>query len=657
VVTEPLAGYPGFREWVAAKRRPAPEAAPPAESMNRAGAWNVSALSSRPPAVTPEAASDLDQQFANLFHSAEAPLPPAPPEFATPAAQEPEERTLSMPAAQGPAPASTPVDRTELMPGNVARTRSLELPPEPPVTESKWEEIKDEPGTPERISPGSGPGEFTRLFSPAPAISPQPHAGQPGAPAAPPPQAAGPGPVNSGFPNPGFTNPFSPHLPVGAPEPVVPAAVNSKPAPAPLPPPQKPSVDQPGATNPPGEFTQMFAAQSVPPAAELRPESRPAERPPGEKPPGEFTQMFSAQKASPPQGRPAVPPGGPGEFTQLFSAQAASKNPPAPPEPGPAAGAAPGEFTRFVSAHQPVPQPRIEPQPPPPGNPARANSPGEFTRMLQAQAAPPAKSPAWPGGPGSMGPQQPVWPPHPGPGTPGASGGRPPGHGQPGEFTRFFEAPIGPMPQSPVLQEPVRPVTPSGTNPVGEFTQIFGPQSGLSGPSQAGQQNPSVPVAPQAPASVPMGSSPAVPSPAAPAPAAPQASAAPPITPSPFAMPFAPPAANIPPVSATGGSATHGFAVPAAGGSAIPPGTFPPPAAPPVLDKPAPSEVKPPGDFTQKFAAPAQLTLGQGQPREDTFSAAPSRFVRLKPYVPLILGMLVLVLIAAAVIVILANRK
>jgi len=160
--------------------------------------------------------------------------------------------------------------------------------------------------------------------------------------------------------------------------------------------------------------------------------------------------------------------------------------------------------------------------------------------MVQAQPpAPHPKKAAW--RPNQLSPSSPP------------SGSQPPG-----EFTRFFQAPIGPMPQSPALQQPLQPVTPSGSNRGGEFTQRFGQAD--------------------------------IPQPPAPTPVA------------------TPPAA---------GSATQGFSVPVAPGypgyapANYPPAAQAPYAAPNYYDPYNPYGVRSPSEFTQKFAAPAQLTLGQ----------------------------------------------
>src|SRR5258708_7410580 len=81
-VTEPITDYPGFREWVMAKRRaPATELPPTvhpamAGTMDRAGAWQIR------PVTPPPVSTDLDQQFASLFSTAQTPamrMPENPP--------------------------------------------------------------------------------------------------------------------------------------------------------------------------------------------------------------------------------------------------------------------------------------------------------------------------------------------------------------------------------------------------------------------------------------------------------------------------------------------------------------------------------------------------------------------------------------------------
>jgi hypothetical protein len=69
--------------------------------------------------------------------------------------------------------------------------------------------------------------------------------------------------------------------------------------------------------------------------------------------------------------------------------------------------------------------------------------------------------------------------------------------------------------------------------------------------------------------------------------------------------------------------------------------------------------VKGPSEFTQKFATPAQLTLGQesADPNQPSALAAPPRASRLRPYLPVILGVVVVLLVVAIVILILARHK
>lgn len=171
--------------------------------------------------------------------------------------------------------------------------------------------------------------------------------------------------------------------------------------------------------------------------------------------PGAFTREFAPPVLRPappsPSPSPSPAPAQPGEFTRLFSA-----SPPKTAAPQQKPVPAPGEFTRLFQAPQrpaPAPVPRVPAAP----------QPGEFTQMLQAHGpsapAPPAKQPS-----------------------------------QTGEFTRFFESPMAPQPQSAPLTPP-RP--PSQPKDAGEFTQVFGrgdipsppPTSPPSAPNPAASAN------------------------------------------------------------------------------------------------------------------------------------------------------------------------
>ena len=246
---------------------------------------------------------------------------------------------------------------------------------------------------------------------------------------------------------------------------------------------------QPAAQHTPGSFTQMFQS-SAPPMGESVPEVPKAQPPSPVAPspaPGSFTQMFHT--AAPPIGEPvpevpkapppspaAPPPAQPtaGSFTQMFQASAPPigepkpeipKAPQPPPVAPPPAQPTPGSFTQmFQAAAPPIGEPKAEvPKPPlphsPKAPPAAKPAPGEFTQMFQT-AAPPIGEP------------KPVIPkvPTPPPVTPQ------PAQPAPGEFTRFFKgastpsAVPTPLPKNPEAQ--------------GDFARIFGSGDRVtSGPS------------------------------------------------------------------------------------------------------------------------------------------------------------------------------
>ena len=353
VVTDRLADYPGLSEWVqAASHHSKSKAAKPV--LETAGAWKVQPVPAPPPpapqaAPPPPAAlpqeSALNQQFVELFTTAERPIvadslaPSAPrPQSAAPvrppepvlkqAQTEPGEFTrmfqapgVVAPAAPPPAPPLPPQAKTEA--GEF--TKMFQAPKAPAA-----------PPAPAPIpTPTKEPGEFTRMFqaSPNPAAAPpQPPAGT----------KSGPG---------DFEQLFETRSPAG-PMPHSPAV-------------QQPLTPQaPGGSGPNriGEFTQTFGKGRFDPAP------APPATAPLQKEPGEFTRMFhSPGAAAPPPVAPvaappappafaappvaatpiAAQPSGPGEYTRQFSAPAqltfgqTSATPAAPPAPGPQAYAPP----------------------------------------------------------------------------------------------------------------------------------------------------------------------------------------------------------------------------------------------------------------------------------------------------------------------------
>jgi len=322
----------------------------------------------------------------------------------------------------------------------------------------------------------------------------------------------------------------------------------------------------------------------------------------------------------------------PGEFTRMFQSPVAAPSPAAPAQhmqtplaaPAPIAktpqSAAPAPGAKTPQPAAPAPGAKTsQPAAPAPGAktpPPAAKEAGEFTRMFQA-----------PAGYGAT----------PAPASPAPSSAPVPAKSGPGDFTRFFEtpSPAGPMPASPAVQQPLAPRDSgrSPFNPVSEFTRTFGkPGTEAPAPPQA--------VAPQQEPGeftrmfhAPAGTS-------GPAPAPPQSPA---------------PQAVAQPLTPAMGGAPRGISIP----------------APP----PAPPQAAGPGEYTRQFSAPAQLTFGQtsgspsapvglssgqayappamAQPAMPNMSApAPVK----KSNLPLILGIVGLVLVAALLIVFFAMR-
>jgi len=339
VVTDRLPDYPGLSEWVqAASHNSKSKAAKPV--LETAGAWKVQPVPAPPPPEPPPAAppveSVLNQQFVELFTTAERPVvadslvqsaqrpqsaaPVRPPEPVLKQPQaEPGEFTrmfqspaVAAPAAPPPAPATSA--KTEA--GEFTKMfQAPKAPPAPPPVPAP--------------TPVKEPGEFTRMFQASPS------------PATPPPPAgtkSGPG---------DFEQLFETRSPAG-PMPHSPAV-------------QQPLTPQaPGGSGPNriGEFTQTFGKGGFDPAP------APPAATPAPKEPGEFTRMFhSPGAAAPPPAAPpapppfaapppaatpiAVQPSGPGEYTRQFSAPAqltfgqSAATPATPPSPGPQAYAPP----------------------------------------------------------------------------------------------------------------------------------------------------------------------------------------------------------------------------------------------------------------------------------------------------------------------------
>ena len=367
------------------------------------------------------------------------------------------------------------------------------------------------------------------------------------------------------------------------------------------------------------KFTELFATAErpivadsllqAPPSSErniaapLRPPEPPlpaAVPPPQAQPePGEFTRMFQSPVVNPvvnPVVKPVVKP---------VVEPAAT---PLPPSTAPQAQASP-----------PAPAQSAPPAPP------AAKEAGEFTRMFQA--------PAGYGAPVSAAPA-----PTPAPTVSPAAA-----KSGPGEFTRFFQtpSPAGPMPQSPVVQQPLSPQS-SGRpsfNPVSEFTRTFGKgtEAPTPPPAMAPQQEPGE--------FTRMFHSPAVAG-------SPAGAAVPPTSAQPSSVPQATPQ-PLPPAM---GGATRGFSIPTPAHAAPQPGG--------------------PGEYTRQFSAPAQLTFGQtsatppgavaplspqafappamAQPALPNM--APASAPPRKSNLPLILGIVGLIVVAALLILFFALR-
>jgi hypothetical protein len=269
--------------------------------------------------------------------------------------------------------------------------------------------------------------------------------------------------------------------------------------------------------------------------------------PPAPAPAGEFTRQFT-----PPVSRPSAPP----------------KDTPPPVAPA-SASSDPGEFTRqFAPAVLRPSAPAATPAAQEPGEFTRqfaatpqkpAPPPGEFTRQFQAPQRPvPPRAPANP-------PSQDA--PSPGEFTQMLQAQRPAAPAQPskpssqsGEFNRYFQSPMTPSPQgAPHIAPLTPPQRPSQPKDAGEFTQIFG-RGDIPLPPP-----PAAPAAPPAPASNNATQVFATPRPA---------------TPGPMAVP------NMAPNMAAPNTPAPNLGAPN--------------AAPHV-----------PGEYTQMFAKPANLTFGQ----------------------------------------------
>ena len=399
----------------------------------------------------------------------------------------------------------------------------------------------------------------------------------------------------------------------------------------------KPLLETAGAWKVPAAPVAAAPAASAPVSTAISPPASPPEAHPELN--QKFTELFVTAE------RPIV------ADTLLQAPRETALNiaaPLRPPDPQPSAAAPPaqvapepGEFTRMFqspvarpSTASPAPlpsasSPQAQAPPAAPAPPARtpppaAKEPGEFTRMFQS----------------------PVGQVTPAPVTPAPSAA-PAAKVGPGEFTRFFEtpSPAGPLPQSPAVQQPLAPQAPgrSGFNQVSEFTRTFG---------KPGTEAPAPPPAvapPQEPGEFTrMFHSPAGGGMAS---GSPVAAAAPPA-----AQPLSSaPQAPAQPLPAAMGGAPRGFSVPT----------------------PAPAAQQPsgPGEYTRQFSAPAPLTFGQTSAAPPAPMAAPSAQAFAPPAMaqpampnmaapapvrksnlPLILGIVGIVVVAALLILFFAMR-
>lgn len=388
------------------------------------------------------------------------------------------------------------------------------------------------------------------------------------------------------------------------PPPITPEASAPAPsAPAPVSQPVSPTVSPPNAHSELNQkFTELFATAERPIVADSLLQT-PAER---------ARNLAAPLRPPDPQPLAAPPPpqakSEPGEFTRMF------QSPVATPIAQPSASA-PTPLVSPAAVPMPV-APAPSAKTPPPG----AKEPGEFTRMFQAPAGYAKPAPA----------------------APAPSAAPAATKSGPGEFTRFFQtpSPAGPMPQSPAVQQPLAPQATGrpSFNPVSEFTRTFG--KGTDAPA------PPPPVAPQQEPGefTRMFHSPV-------AAGSPAGTAGPPASQPPSSAP-PPPAA--PPLSPAMGGATRGFSIPT-----------PAPAVPQATG---------PGEYTRQFSAPAQLTFGQTSPTPSAPVLPPQAFAppamaqpampnmapapapARKSNLPLILGIVGIVVVAALLIVFFAMR-
>jgi hypothetical protein len=370
-------------------------------------------------------------------------------------------------------------------------------------------------------------------------------------------------------------------------------------------------MDQPG-------FREWLVAKTKKPAPEAPPQL--------EKKPLEAAGAWKIVTAPPPAAKSSPEPAKTPaktideEFANLFGT---GERPTLPSDPSPPAIA---ETTlKMPAARPPVAAP--------------AADPGEFTQLFHSGtiAQPEKRDPPRPQPQTQPQPQQPQAPPQP----------QTPLQPQPqaGEFTRMFQAPA--TPQAPPHQAPPQAGPPSPQP--GEFTRMF------QTPSHPAQQPVAAPAGPSASTSkageftrffeTPVAQGPLPQSPAVQQPLAPKVpGSSGPNRVGEFTRQFgagsvpaaSPPTPSAPPPAA---GATSAFAVQR-------------PAAP----SPGPPIPKGPSEYTQMFARPAPLTLGQPSPQQQQ-PAQPKPQAAPKSYLPLILGLAAVVLLAVVIVVIFALRS
>jgi len=200
------------------------------------------------------------------------------------------------------------------------------------------------------------------------------------------------------------------------------------------------------------ELKNWFSRQkSAPPQPEHKPEEftragiwripPSLQSAPGSSEKGSDESLISDTKPVKEEVRPAQ-----GSFTRMFQAPASpigeSVPDAAPPPDSPPVQTAPGEFTRMFQAAAP---PLNEAQSESPAAPPPPSAPGSFTRMFQAPASP-------------IGESVPDAAPPP---------DSPPVQSAPGEFTRMFQAAAAP------IGDKKEEATPKATLEPGEFTRFF----------------------------------------------------------------------------------------------------------------------------------------------------------------------------------------